>query len=329
MTIIKQIFGQNSHWQINKDFARQFGIETTLLLSDLIDKWIYFECPDWFYNTSENIEIDTTLTRHQQDKAFKVLIENNFIEVDVRGLPAKKHFKILENNILEFYRTILLKTRKQVCKKSANLIDENLQTYNKNKGNENKEDNNKTLLSDLVLLDKHLLLHETKESNAARKKELFEKFWDLYDHKVDRKNSEIKFNKLSFEVIEKIIEVVPLYVKTTTTNTLAPNGLKYRKNPLTWLNGECWNDEIIARSGNTQNADDEYNTKMGIKIGKDGNKIILNNGCLWINHFKYPLRPRPTTRPDYSMHEFQQEIMVHKVKLTKEEIEEIYKLPKP
>jgi hypothetical protein len=29
------------------------------------------------------------------------------------------------------------------------------------------------------------------------------------------------------------------------------------------------------------------------------------------------------------MHEFQQEIMVHKVKLTKEEIEEIYKLPKP
>jgi hypothetical protein len=252
MTIIKQIFGQNSHWQINKDFARQFGIETTLLLSDLIDKWIYFECPDWFYNTSENIEIDTTLTRHQQDKAFKVLIENNFIEVDVRGLPAKKHFKILENNILDFYQTTLLKTRKQVCKKSANLIDENLQTYNKNKGNENKEDNNKTLLSDLVLLDKPLLLHETKKSNAELKKEKFEIFWDLYNHKLDRKNCLKNFLQLDLQTIEKIIEVVPLYVKTTTTDTLASNGLKYRKNPLTWLNRECWNDEIIVKTNNTQ-----------------------------------------------------------------------------
>jgi hypothetical protein len=141
MTIIKQIFGQNSHWQINKDFARKFGIETTLLLSDLIDKWVYFECPEWFYNTSENIETDTTLSRHQQDKAFKVLIENDFLQIDVRGLPAKKHFKVLENNILEFYKTNLLNVSKPVCKKSANLIDKKLQTFNKNKENKNKENN--------------------------------------------------------------------------------------------------------------------------------------------------------------------------------------------
>ena len=320
MTIIKQIFGQNSHWQINKDFARQFGIETTLLLSDLIDKWIYFECPDWFYNTSENIEIDTTLTRHQQDKAFKVLIENNFIEVDVRGLPAKKHFKILENNILEFYRTILLKTRKQVCKKSANLFDENLQTYNKNKGNENKEDNNKTLLSDLVLLDKPLLLSETQKLNAELKEQKFEEFWTLYNKKVERKNCKKKFDKLSMATIDKILQVVPTYVNSTPD-------VKYRKNPETWLNGECWEDEIIVGTNNSQLAEQDYNDKMGIRISANGTKITLNHGCPWINHFKFPLRPRPTVRPEDSMIVFERELMSHKIKLTKEEIEEIYKLP--
>ena len=69
------------------------------------------------------------------------------------------------------------------------------------------------------------------------KKTYFDIFWSLYDKKVERKSCFNKFMKLDLEVIEKIINVVPFYVKSTPE-------VKYRKNPETWINGECWNDEI-------------------------------------------------------------------------------------
>ena len=129
------MFSQNAHWQINKDFSRKFGIETALLLADLVDKWIYFDCSEWFFNTSENIENDTTLSYHKQKEALKILIANGFIETKLVGIPAKLHFKIIENKILNFFNTCV--------KKTSNHVDKNFNT------NKNKEitikNNNKTI----------------------------------------------------------------------------------------------------------------------------------------------------------------------------------------
>lgn len=80
-------------------------------------------------------------------------------------------------------------------------------------------------------------IKEKKGKEIKEKELLFETFWNLYDKKVERKNCLNKFVKLDLKVIEKIINVVPFYVKSTPD-------LKYRKNPETWINGECWNDEI-------------------------------------------------------------------------------------
>jgi hypothetical protein len=88
------------------------------------------------------------------------------------------------------------------------------------------------------------------------KENLFNDFWNLYDKKVERKSCYNKFMKLDLEVIEKIINVVPFYVEST------PNS-KYRKNPETWINGECWNDEIKAIEKPTQN---EFTTSTGAKM---------------------------------------------------------------
>ena len=65
----------------------------------------------------------------------------------------------------------------------------------------------------------------------------FDEFWDLYDKKTDRKKCEQKFNRLTNEQKTKIKEVLPIYIKSKPDVT-------FRKNPLTWLNGECWNDEV-------------------------------------------------------------------------------------
>ena len=114
--LIKQLFSQNAHWQINKDFAREFGLDAAILISDLVDKWMYFECHEWFYNTSENIERDTTLSYHKQKEALKILVSNGFIETQLQGIPAKLHFKIVENKILNFFNTGIKKTTKQDVK---------------------------------------------------------------------------------------------------------------------------------------------------------------------------------------------------------------------
>jgi hypothetical protein len=66
----------------------------------------------------------------------------------------------------------------------------------------------------------------------------FEKFWDAYGKKVDRVKCEKAWNKLTKDEIEKIIKSVDQYVQ-------ANSDLQYRKNPLTYLNGKCFNDQII------------------------------------------------------------------------------------
>jgi hypothetical protein len=65
----------------------------------------------------------------------------------------------------------------------------------------------------------------------------FAEFWDLYSKKRDSKKCEDKFNKLTKVEIDLIFEKLPAYIKSTPDD-------QYRKNPITWLNGKCWNDEV-------------------------------------------------------------------------------------
>jgi len=64
----------------------------------------------------------------------------------------------------------------------------------------------------------------------------FNIFWDLYNKKIDKVKSEKKWNSLSKSVQDYIILKLPAYIKSTPDE-------KYRKNPLTYLNGKCWEDE--------------------------------------------------------------------------------------
>lgn len=74
--------------------------------------------------------------------------------------------------------------------------------------------------------------------------------------------------------------------------------------------------------------DQGHNLKMGIRTKPDGTQELIKSGCLWIDYFKYPLRGKPTTRPDYPVYYFEQELKNYNRSYTKEEIEQIYKLPK-
>lgn len=65
----------------------------------------------------------------------------------------------------------------------------------------------------------------------------FQSFWNDYSKKTDKAKCEKKYAKISEKDRALIKAAVPSYVRST-------QDVQYRKNPLTWLNGKCWNDEI-------------------------------------------------------------------------------------
>jgi len=84
-----------------------------------------------------------------------------------------------------------------------------------------------------------------EQVEVEEKEQSFNVFWDIYNKKTDTKKCKDKFLKLSTVDIAKILLVVKNYVLSTPD-------LKYRKNALTWLNGQCWNDEL-DNNKNTSN----------------------------------------------------------------------------
>ena len=68
-------------------------------------------------------------------------------------------------------------------------------------------------------------------------KQLLAMIRKIYDKPVSKKPAKDKFIKLSLEDCKKCVEVVSAYVKSTPDKT-------FRKHVSTWLNQECWNDEV-------------------------------------------------------------------------------------
>ena len=75
-----------------------------------------------------------------------------------------------------------------------------------------------------------------KVDKNVEKEASFNLFWELYDKKVGMQNCKKRFMKYSHNTIKDILKSVPEYIKKT------PN-VRYRKNPLTWLNGRHWEDD--------------------------------------------------------------------------------------
>ena len=71
----------------------------------------------------------------------------------------------------------------------------------------------------------------------------FEVFWLMYDKNVGKELSQKVWNSLTQSEKEAIMLSLPRYVESTPDKV-------YRKNPLTYLNGKHWEDEIVDRRTN-------------------------------------------------------------------------------
>ena len=72
----------------------------------------------------------------------------------------------------------------------------------------------------------------------------FEKFWNMYPNKVNKKKAKDKFFSISLEEIPKLLNGLGRQIKSDQWTK--DNG-RFVPHPTTWLNGERWNDEVVVK----------------------------------------------------------------------------------
>ena len=92
------------------------------------------------------------------------------------------------------------------------------------------------LIKVLSVKDINVSKPRKQKTSEEDKQVLFEQFWNTYNKKVGLEKCKKKFFSYDIKIIAEILKSIPEYVKNTSN-------VKYRKNPLTWLNGEHWKDE--------------------------------------------------------------------------------------
>lgn len=152
------LLASNNYRIYNYEIAKKYGIYVAIVLADIISRYIYFMEQGmlidnkWFYASADEIYETTALTRYQQAKAIEELEKLGFIETDLKGVPAKKHFAIGKNIHKLFFadNSSFKKTSKLVLKKLKNKNSKNFKTINSinnniNNINESDFENRSTL----------------------------------------------------------------------------------------------------------------------------------------------------------------------------------------
>ena len=177
---------------INKCLLLTLGVDASLVLSDLIQKEEYFKDSSqnnggYFFDVTNDISCSTTLSYYQIKQALSVLEKWGIIKVVLKGVPAKKHFKIDHSQILNFLKTSIEKTSELDCKNFNNKILKNSSSINNNKEIRIKNKNINTrrvkFLNDLKELEpkdyiEDFLDYWTEENNVGKQRWELERTWN-------------------------------------------------------------------------------------------------------------------------------------------------------
>ena len=143
---IVSLIASNNYIVVNKDVLQKLGVYPAIMLGELAGEYNYFsktgELVDgMFYSTIENIQSNTTLSRHQQTEAISKLKELGILEVAVKGIPTKRYFRLNENKLLEMFANEKDVTNKNVKNLHTGMSETDKQDVKKVTGNNNNNNN--------------------------------------------------------------------------------------------------------------------------------------------------------------------------------------------
>lgn len=227
----RQLLNTGNYNTVSKAMAVELGIEVALLYAHLVDKEQYFyehsllQEDGSFYNTVFDINLETGLTKYQQTKAIKKLKEEGFVYVVNKGIPAKRHFILMDDgSILERM------TNDFVEKKKERIAQHKEEMNKKRKENEflnyNKMHSNSSVTTEVKKLDhKENRFSPQPNNKSTNNKEVQEGFSDS-----GKPLSFIGYLNSSSFNDEVIIECVEYFLceYENTFNKKHPN-LKYKQ----------------------------------------------------------------------------------------------------
>jgi len=228
---VAHLLGSGSYWTLNKKLHRKLGGDAnlTLFLSDLVSKFLYFKKnnqldeEDGFFNTWTNIENDIGLSRYGQGKCIKELSSLGLIETKLKGLPAKLHFYINFERIMEFLdEPVAKKTSIQLLKNHATgclktsepYIKENKNKKNKNKANEDSKESKRRFTN----ANKYSK-EKTRAANKSSK---------IKDKSYKRQSTRKTVRQTRKRHVGPIIEKIWNPISTVTTHRVDPNNKTYQ-----------------------------------------------------------------------------------------------------
>jgi len=219
---------------VNKKIAKIIGLYESIIYGELVSRYIYFKEHNkldeqgYFYNTIEDLQEATTLSRYNQDTSIKTLKRLGLIKTKVKGVPPKRYFAITEIiNISDFEEKIycqfvsqsqidLQTTDKSICKPVAT---------NKNKENKKKEEeksieyrtpnleNSESQSFDFLILEQQIIQCYPECDTSFKLKEVIK----VFKYFIDKHKHHCKFEhpKTSNESIKDIIDNIAMIYSET------------------------------------------------------------------------------------------------------------------
>ena len=216
---------------INKTLMRAIGINEAIAYCELLSRYSYFETRDqltddgFFFNTIEDLEEATSLSGYQQRKAIISLEKTGLIKMEIRGLPAKRYFKILDN--IEMLINLLSLNKKPEKPLNTSSEETKQQEVKKLDGNntnpiilKNDNDNgvfstekdsfvNREVVNAMKTYMNDLYKQRTKKKHPVLKPEQYRRIYDSIASFVEE-------NSLDYD---GIVEVMICYFNNKALNT--------------------------------------------------------------------------------------------------------------
>ena len=145
---IKNLLSSGAWLIRNNQLANIFkSNDAAILIGDLCDRDSYFsnrqsiknkKYNGWFFSTSSEIEKRTVCNSYTQRKWFGIFEELGLIEVKLKGIPPKKHFKLNEKTLQLLVDVNCLKFKELNVENLKNQLFTDCTYIKKNKDKKNK-----------------------------------------------------------------------------------------------------------------------------------------------------------------------------------------------
>lgn len=206
-------FASNNYGLYNKTLAKKIGLHESIFLGEIISEYDYWNRmhsltdDGYFYSTVENVMESTTLSDYQQRSIIKHLVELKILDVKVAGMPAKRYFRINEE---QFYAILLEDDKdvdnnpestssKETCYKDLTELTTSSKESKEQDLNSVKTNNNNIPLTNK---NNNIVLTATPFiNNSGRVSNLLENETKQLDTKPKKKSNLEQCTDLTFELI--------------------------------------------------------------------------------------------------------------------------------